>query len=298
MNGRKVIVTIAPTGGMAGKQQNPHLPTQPEEIAESVYNCWKLGASIAAIHARRPDDQATCNPEIYRRINALVRQRCDIVINNSTGGGINGDMLKALPDGREESNFEERLKGLEAGAEMATFDCSTMVTTFNGHEMIMDTSPARCDILAQRMREKGIKPEWEVMNPTHILQDMQRLSSTGYDHPPYYVNIMLAMERAFQGAMPYSPKILQMMVDLLPPDSIFCVGAIGPAQLPATTQAILLGGHVRVGLEDNNYYARGTLATNEALMERMVRIIRELGCEPATPTEARQMLGLKPVEAP
>ena len=81
----KVIVTVAPTGGMASKQANPNLPTQPEEIAESVHKSCKAGAAIAALHARRPDDQATCNADIYRRINGLIRERCDIVLNNSTG---------------------------------------------------------------------------------------------------------------------------------------------------------------------------------------------------------------------
>ncbi len=94
---------------------------------------------------------------------------------------------------------------------------------------------------------------------------------------------------------PYTPRILQTCVDHLPKDSIFCVSAIGPAQLPATTQAILMGGHIRVGLEDNNYYARGKLATNEQLVARAVRIIRELGAEPATPAEAREMIGLASV---
>ncbi len=298
LSSRKVIVTVAPTGGMAGKQQNPNLPTQPQEIAESVYNCWKLGASIAAIHARRPDDEATCNPEIYARINELVRQRCDIIINNSTGGGVNGDMLKELPDGRWESDFDQRLRGTEAGAEMCTFDCETMIATFNNREMLVETSSKRCDILAQRMQEKGIKPEWEVMSLEHMLQDMTRLIKAGYDKPPYYVNIVLGMDRTFQGALPYTPKILQTMVEMLPADALFCVSAIGPSQLPATVHSILLGGHVRVGLEDNNYYSRGKMATNEQLVERTVRIIRELGCEPATPAEARQMLGLKAVAIP
>jgi len=102
----------------------------------------------------------------------------------------------------------------------------------------------------------------------------------------------------FQGGYPYTPKILQMMVDHLPKDSIFCVSAIGPGQLPATTHALLLGGHIRVGLEDNNYYSRGRLARNEELVARAVRIIRELGAEPATAVEARDMLKLKPVKAP
>ena len=109
------------------------------------------------------------------------------------------------------------------------------------------------------------------------------------------VSVVLGTDRNFQGGMPYSHDILAAMVRLLPPQSIFCVSAIGPAQLPATTQALLLGGHVRVGLEDNNYYARGVPATNEMLVERTVRIINELNLEPASPAEAREMLGLPAV---
>jgi 3-keto-5-aminohexanoate cleavage enzyme len=110
MADRKVIVTIAPTGGMANKTMNPNLPTQPEEIADDVYRCFNAGASIVAVHARRPDDQATCNPAIYRRINDLVRAKCDIVINNSTGGGINGDVVQQGPNGYPELMWEERIK--------------------------------------------------------------------------------------------------------------------------------------------------------------------------------------------
>ncbi len=111
------------------------------------------------------------------------------------------------------------------------------------------------------------------------------------------MNIVLNGHLGFQGALPYTPKILQMMVESLPENCIFNVSAIGPAQLPATTHALILGGHIRVGLEDNIYYAKGELATNEQLVERAVRIIRELGHESATPSEAREMLGLSPVEA-
>lgn len=147
------------------------------------------------------------------------------------------------------------------------------------------------------MRENGIKPEWEVFGLAHMLQDMTRLIEAGYDEPPHYVNIVLNGHLGFQGALPYTPKILQMMVESLPENCIFNVSAIGPAQLPATAHALILGGHIRVGLEDNIYYAKGELATNEQLVERAARIIRELGHEPATPSEAREMLGLSPVEA-
>jgi 3-keto-5-aminohexanoate cleavage enzyme len=295
---RKVIVTVAPTGGMAGKAQNPHLPTQPEEIADVVARCCELGASVAAIHARRPsDDQATCDPQIYAEINRLVRERCDIVINNSTGGGIDGDVIAdyALP-GMQVQDFEHRLLGADAGAEMATADCWTDVASFGGRELLIDTSPSKSEALVNHLRARGVKPEWEVMSPSHMVKDMRRLIDAGYDRPPYFVNIVLGIA-AFQGALPYTPKLLQTMVDLLPEESVFCVSAIGPAQLPATTMGILLGGHVRVGLEDNLSYARGELATNEQLVERTVRIIRELGHEPATPAEAREIIGL-PALAP
>jgi 3-keto-5-aminohexanoate cleavage enzyme len=294
MTSGRVIVTVAPTGGMASKAQNPFLPTQPEEIAESVYRSCKAGAAIAALHARRPDDEATCNPEIYGEINRLVRGRCDIVINNSTGGGSNGDMLVQRPDGLFESDFEERLRGCDAGAEMATLDGLTFVDVHGGREILVATTPSRCERLARRMQERGIKPEWEVFGPQHILQDVTTLIQRGYDQPPYYINMVLGADRGFQGAMPYSCDILAAMVKLLPPNSIFCVSAIGAAQLPATTQALLLGGHVRVGLEDNIYYRRGELATNERLVERTVRIMAELQLEPATAAEAREMLGLAP----
>jgi uncharacterized protein (DUF849 family) len=292
MTPRKVIVTVAPTGGMASKAQNPNLPTQPEEIAESVHRSWREGAAMVALHARRPDDEATCDPAIYRRINTLVRERCDIVLNNSTGGGINGDMIRPLPNGLWEIAFEERLKGIEAGPEMATLDAQTFVASFEGREILVATTPNRCLEMARLFRQRGVKPEWEVFSPEHILQDVSRAIALGLDEPPYFINIVLGAERGFQGAMPYTADTLALMVRLLPPHTEFCVSAIGPAQLPATTQAILLGGHVRVGLEDNNYYARGELATNEQLVARTVRILRELGHAPATAAETRALLGL------
>jgi len=291
----KTIITVAPTGGMAGKAQNPNLPTQPHEIAESVFRSYKEGAAIAALHARRPDDEATCNADIYREINRQVRAKCDIIINNSTGGGSNGDMITERPDGLFEQNFDERLKGCDAGAEMATFDGMTFGALHGGREIVVVTTPSRCDTLIKRMQERKIKPEWEVFGPEHILQDVTRLIQKGFDSPPYYVNIVLGAHVGFQGAMPYSHDILTSMVKMLPPQSIWCVSAIGPAQLQATTQALLLGGHIRVGLEDNNYYSRGVLATNEQLVARAVRIARELGIEPASAAEAREILGLPAV---
>lgn len=292
----KLIITVAPTGGMAPREASPHLPTQPDEIAESVIKSARAGAAIAALHARRPDNLATCNPDIYRAINAKVRAGCDIIINNSTGGGSTGDMVIERPDGICESNFEERLKGTMAGAEMCTMDAWTGVdTVVKGKELLVLTTPARCETLARAMQERGIKPEWEVFGPTHIVNDAIRLIEKGYDKPPYFFNFVLGASRNFQGAMPYSHDILDVMIRLLPPDSVWNISAIGPAQLPGTTQAMLRGGHVRVGLEDNLYYARGQLATNEQLVERTARIARELQLDIASPAEARDMLGLRQI---
>lgn len=297
MSNNKVIVTVAPTGGMAKKAQNPNLPTQPEEIAACVKRCYDEGASIVAAHARRPDDAATCDPAIYRQINARIRDLCDIIINNSTGGGIDGDMTREIEPGLHEIMFAERLKGLDAGAEMATFDAHTVLASFGGREILVNTSPQRCDAMAARFVQTGIKPEWECFSLPHLIQDPLRLIKGGFDKPPYWINFVLGGERAFQNASPYTPSVLDHLIAHLPPGALFCVSGIGKAQFPATTHAVLAGGHVRVGLEDNLYIGRGELATNEQLVAKMVRIIRELGFEPATAPEARDMLGLPRMDA-
>jgi len=288
------IVTIAPTGGMSMKTANPNLPTQPQEIADDVIKCAKAGAAIVAVHARRPDDQATCNPDIYSDINTRIRAGCDIIINNSTGGGNSGDMLIERGDGLWESDFDERLRGCDGeGAEMCTFDGVTVVDTVGDKEVVVITPPSRCETLVKRMTDKGIKPEWEVFSPEHILQDVTRLIQKGYDKPPYYINMVLGGDKGFQGAMPYSHDVLDFMIKCLPPQSIWCVSGIGPAQLPASMQALLLGGHVRVGLEDNHYFSRGVKATNLMLVERLVRQMADMGIEPMSTGEARELLGLK-----
>ncbi|WP_313404963.1 3-keto-5-aminohexanoate cleavage protein [Aeromicrobium sp.] len=289
---RKVILTVAPTGGQNTKAQNPHLPTQPDEIADVVKRCYDAGASIAAIHARETDDSPSNDARIYRQINDAVRERCDIIINNSTGGGVGGNLIRPMGDLFDEIILDKRLEGLDAGAEMATFDIGTMVANIGGRELLVHTSPEQCDRFAERFTERGIKPEWEFMNLTHMLQDFKRLIASGFDQAPYYVNFVLGMDKGFQGALPYTPRLLQQLVDEMPDNCVFCVSGIGPNQLPATTHSLLLGGHLRVGLEDNIYYGPGELATNEQLVERSVRIIHELGLEVATPDEARAILGL------
>ena len=295
MNKPKVIVTVAPTGGMANKKMNPNLPTQPQEIADDTYRCYNAGASVVAVHARRPDDEATCDPAIYSHINRLIRDKCDIILNNSTGGGINGDMVRELDNGLWEIQWEERLKGMQGdGVEMCTLDAQTVIASFNGKEILVATPPSRIRQIAEMMRARGIKPEWEVFGLADIVQDVQRAINEGLDDAPHFINIVIGAN-AFQGALPYTPRLLQTMVDHLPRNTVFNVSAIGVAQLPAAMNSLLLGGHVRVGLEDNLYYKQGELATNVQLVERLVRLVREMGYEPATPAEAREIIGLRPL---
>jgi len=125
------------------------------------------------------------------------------------------------------------------------------------------------------------------------MREVQMLIDKGLLKKPYVIDLVLGMR--YQGACDATPQILIQLVDMLPPDTMFNCAAVGNAQLPTTTLAMLLGGNVRVGLEDNVYYGKGDLATNARLVARSVRIARELGKEPATPEEARQILGLKPL---
>ncbi|MEM9740892.1 MAG: 3-keto-5-aminohexanoate cleavage protein [Pseudomonadota bacterium] len=291
MSKNKVIITVAPTGGMGSKEMNPALPTQPQEIADDVARCADAGASVVAVHARRPDHTATCDPVIYSDINERIRAKCDIVINNSTGGGVTGEMVAEDANGDLEILWEQRIKGVDGGAEICTHDAHTIVGNFNKKSVLVKTTLSQSRDLAIMMKERGIKPEWECFTLSHMF-DPITLIEEGLDEPPYIFNFVLGAHKGFQGAMPFTLKTLDRMVDELPKGSIFTVSGIGPAQVPAAMGALLAGGHVRVGLEDNMYYSRGELATNVQLVERLVRQVREMGLEPATPAEARELLGV------
>jgi 3-keto-5-aminohexanoate cleavage enzyme len=295
---RKVVVTVAPTGGSMRSSDHPHLPTQPEQIAEDVARCAELGASVAALHARRLDDAATCDERIYRRINGLVRERCDVIVNNSTGGGIDGDMVVRAADGTWEVDWSQRLRGLDGGADVCTLDAMTFFAAVAGREVLMKTPPSRGRELAEAMRARGIKPEWEAFAPTHLVQDVATLVAAGYDEAPHVVNLVLGLDTVFQGAMPYTPRTLTEMVALLPPGAVFTVSAAGPRAPEALAHALLLGGHVRVGLEDRPFAADGRPRTNAEAVAEIVALIGHLGMEPATPDEARALFGLSRTREP
>ncbi|MGY0389465.1 3-keto-5-aminohexanoate cleavage protein [Nocardioides sp. WG-D5] len=288
----RVIVTIAPTGGFLTREHHPHVPVQPIEIAEDVARCVDAGASVAALHARRPDGQATCSAAIYRDINTRVRSLRDVIVNNSTGGGINGDLLFETDQGTHAIDWAARLEGLDGGADTCTLDAVTAyITGPDGREVLMDTSTARARQLADGMRARGIKPEWEAFSPTHLIREVARLTDAGMDAAPHIINLVLGLDATFQNALPWGSQHLRSMLDVVPTNSVVGVSINGPDQMVGLAHALTLGLNVRVGIEDHGLL-HGEPAENVRLVEHVVSIIEALGLTPATPAEARAALGL------
>jgi 3-keto-5-aminohexanoate cleavage enzyme len=255
----------------------PHVPLQPEEIAASAYSCYNEGAAIVHIHAKDKNGENTADVATFQAIHAQIRSRCNIIIQDSTGGGAN-------------LSQEERVNCLKAGPEMASLNMGSLMRVAGPYAGVpFSNLPSEIEDYVTRMKKLGIKPEMEVFSHS-MLRDVNNLISKGLVEKPYYIDIVLGMK--YQGACDASPAILTSIISMLPEHSIFNCAAVGPAQLPLANMATLLGGCVRVGLEDNIFYRKGELATNAQLVARIVRIAREHGKEPATPDEARQILGL------
>jgi len=278
---RKVIVTAALTGGLHTKAANPNLPEQPNEIAEDAYKSFNEGAAIAHIHARDPEGKPSADSAVYKEIHRLIRERCDIILQDTTGGGPN-------------LSVEQRIQAvLEAEPEMASLNMGTLVRTkAKGpyRNTVFRNTTDDIEAFASALLERNIKPEMEAYSHA-MFREVENLIEKGLVKAPYVINIVLGMEH--QGAEPANPKTLISMIEFAPLQSIFSVCAVGRAQVPLTTLGAILGGNIRVGMEDNIYYRKGELAkSNAQLVAKSVNIIRELGFEPASPAEARQMLGL------
>jgi len=291
-----LIISVAVTGGVHGKETNPNLPETPEEQAQQAYEAYKAGASIVHIHARDPKTgyaSPSTNPEHYREINRRIRELCpDIIINNTTGGGLG-------------LSTEERMRSLEADPEIASLNMGPLAwkailkkreppLTGRSEDVLMDSvwpptfSWRETELFAQRMLEKNIKPELEVYHQGQF-QLVYNLMEKSLLKKPYWIQLVLGAPSA---ALPTLANIISMLSHV-PPDSMVSVAAIGPFQLPLTTIAIAMGLNIRVGLEDNVYYRRGEQAkSNAQLVERAVRIAKELNREIATSAQAREMLGL------
>ncbi|WP_440991926.1 3-keto-5-aminohexanoate cleavage protein [Haloarchaeobius baliensis] len=271
LSGKKLVLTVATTGGVHGKDANPNLPEQPDEIARQVAECERLGAAIVHVHGR--DEHGENDASRLQAVNDAIRERCDdIIIQNTTGG---------------QATLPERIQGIrtEPAPEMASLDLGPFK---RDQHIITEHTRHNIDRLAAEMQDKGIKPELECFNSGQ-LQEAKRLIDDGLLDPPYYINIIFGG----QVFTPPHPRHVQALVDTLPEDSEFNILATGRHQLPLTLFATILGGHVRIGMEDNLYFERGAQAeSNQQLVRRTVDIVDHLGRELATPDEAREMLGM------
>lgn len=267
----KLIITVAVCGAEVTRQDNPHLPLTPEEIAQDVYECFLKGASIVHLHVRDKDGKPTQDVKVFEKTIQLIRAQCDIIIQISTGGA-----LSATP--------AERAAPLVLAPEMASLTCGTV----NFGSGVFWNPPDLIESFAQKMKELKIKPEIEVFEAGMINNALQ-LVKKGLLQPPLHFDFVMGVPGGITGNI----RDLVYLVESIPEGSTWSVAGIGRFELPLAVAAIIMGGHVRVGFEDNIYYSKGVLAqSNAQLVERIVRIAKELGREIASPQDARRILNI------
>jgi 3-keto-5-aminohexanoate cleavage enzyme len=269
---QKLIITVAPTGNVPTKEMTPHLPVMPEEIAATAERCRGAGAALIHVHARDAAGRPTLDAQTFARTHELIVRRTDLVVQISTGG-------------RAGMDTEARAAAVRLiRPEMASLTPGSM----NWPTHVYENPPQVIETLAAAMKEAGTKPEMEIFEPGMIANAL-RLAEKGLAEPPLHFDFVLGN----RGSFPASPKNLLFLSESIPPGATWTVAAVGRWQLPMAAMAIVMGGHVRVGLEDNIYYRKGEPATNEQLVARVARLAAELGRPVATPDEAREILRLK-----
>jgi uncharacterized protein (DUF849 family) len=284
----KTVVTCALTGGFDNADKNPALPVSPEQIARSALEAAAAGAAVVHIHVRdpkttKPSMALELYEETVQRIRAVNR---DLILNLTTGAG--GRFIPGADDPQKPATGTTlttpaiRMRHVEKlKPEICTLDCGSM--NFGPHVFI--NTPAHLADMAARAKTVGVKPEIEVFEMGHIELGKKLVTDGVIPSPPLF---QLCLGISF-GA-PATPETMLAMRNNLPAGALWSAFGIGRAQFPFVAQSVLLGGHVRVGLEDNLYISRGKLAaSNAALVERAVEIIRLIGGEIASPAEARQI---------
>jgi len=288
---RPTILTCAVTGNLVKPSQTPHLPITPEQIADAAIGAAKAGAAIAHIHVRHPETgEPSMELEYYREVMRRIEASgSDVIVNLTTGPGgrfvpSDEDPAVAGP-GTSIKRPEIRVEHIEAlKPEIATLDLNTM---WSGSAVVINT-PRNVRIMAERIRAAGAKPELEVFDTgdIHLAHDLLK---EGVLDAPALFQIVTGVK---YGAAS-TPQTIAYMQSLLPRDAEWAAFGIGRMEFPMLAQAYLLGGHVRVGMEDNIYLEKGRLAeSNAELVEKGARIVRDLGGQIATPAEARAILGL------
>jgi len=270
----KLIVTVGITGSRITRQQTPYIPITPEEIAQSGIEAWRAGASVLHIHVRDPKTGlGTQDYSLFKEVADRIRGETDAILCLTTSG-IPGRNLQ----------FQERLVPLSLNPELVSFDAGSI----NMRENVFLNPPEFLEMLAKETLAKGIKPELEVFE-VGMVQTCTRYMEKGLLRPPLHFQFVLGV----LGGMPATVKSLLHLSEIIPEGSTWSVIGIGLGQLPMAIMAMAMGGHVRVGLEDNIYYSKGVLTkSNAELVERIVRIAKEFGREITTPSDARKILNL------
>ncbi len=267
----KLLITVAPCIPPAMAAQIPGLDLSPEGIAREVVRAANAGANVAHLHVWDERGQPTMELGAFERTLRLIRAGCDIVIEGSTGG------VSTL-------TAAERCVALQADIELASLNPGSV----NYDSGVYVNSPADIAFWAQEMRRRRIKPDIAIFEAGMIANAVS-LAEQGWIEPPMLFGFVLGQ----RGALPATPKNLLFLSETIPAGSLWGVVGHGGSDLRMAALALAMGGHVRAGFEDNPFYRPGELATSNAqLIERLVRLARELGREPATAVEARRMLGL------
>ena len=273
----KMVITCAVCGAETTRQQNPNLPITPLEIANATHEAYKMGASIVHLHVRDENGGPTQDPEVFKKAIKLIRERCDIVIEITTGGAV------GMTD-------DERVAVIkELKPEMASLDCGTV--NF-GNDYIVNTLPTMRRF-AREMIAYNVRPTLECFDLSHIFS-ADILIREGLLKPPFHYGFVMNVP----GAIKYDVELLNILVKRIPKGAYWTVMGIGSACLPAHYGALSVGGgFIRVGFEDNVYFSKGLLAeSNAQLVERTAKIVKDAGYDIATPADVRAMLELKGIE--
>lgn len=299
----KTIITCAVTGGAHTPTMSPALPVTSEEIAEQGIAAVEAGAAILHLHARMPEDgRPTGDPEIYRQFLPVIKQRTDAVINITTGGSATMPLDERLKAAKV---FQPEMCSLNMGTiNFAMFPAARRIEKWkhpwerdyivNSDDFIFRNTFRDIATILRTMGEGGTRFEHECYDVGH-LYNLAHFVDAGAVEPPFFIQMIFGILGGI------GPDLENLMFMKTTADRLFGAGsyqwsvlAAGKHQMPFLTQAGLMGGHVRVGLEDSLFIERGVMAASNAeQVEKIVRILREMGREPATPTEARDMLGLK-----
>ena len=269
----KLIITVALTGNVPTKKMNPNLPITADEIAADVRRCADAGAVIFHVHARDKKQKPTLDIDVFKANARRIKKSApEVVIQLSTGA-------------RAGKEWEARANPVRLLPEMASFTTGSN----NLPGIIYENSPQFIEFLAGVFKETGVKPEIEVFE-TGMISNAVYLQSKGFIEPPMHFDFVLGAP----GSMPGTVKNLVFLSESIPAGATWTVAGIGKAEIPLAAAAIAMGGHVRVGLEDNLYMPDGSPASNPRLVEKVVAIAKEIGREIASPDETREFLSLNP----